>query len=108
MRKMKRGQWIAAIFGLALAGTLTFGVTFDAKAAGRSLIAGEWINTGGGARGVAQWKNEDGTIVEQPGVMPGDAQNSNLENTNDAQSSQESSAFVRESSSRDNRQHPDR
>ena len=91
MRKMKRGQWIAAVFGLALAGTLTFGVTFDAKAAGRSLIAGEWINMEGGP-GVAQWKNEDGTIVEQPGVMPGDAQNSNLENTNDAQSSQGSSA----------------
>lgn len=85
---MKRGQWIAAVFGLALAGTLTFGVTFDAKAAGRSLIAGEWINMEGGP-GVAQWKNEDGTIVEQPGVMPGDAQNSNLENTNDAQSSQD-------------------
>ena len=48
MRKMKRGQWIAAVFGLALAGTLTFGVTFDAKAAGRSLIAGEWINMEGG------------------------------------------------------------
>ena len=31
MRKMKRGQWIAAVFGLALAGTLTFGVTFDAQ-----------------------------------------------------------------------------
>ena len=91
MRKMKRGQWIAAVFGLALAGTLTFGVTFDAQAAGRSLIAGEWINMEGGP-GVAQWKNEDGTIVEQPGVMPGDAQNSNLENTNDAQSSQGSSA----------------
>ena len=44
MRKMKRGQWIAAVFGLALAGTLTFGVTYDAQAAGRSLIAGEWIN----------------------------------------------------------------
>ena len=62
MRKMKRGQWIAAVFGLALAGTLTFGVTFDAQAAGRSLIAGEWINMEGGP-GVAQWKNEDGTIV---------------------------------------------
>ena len=57
MRKMKRGQWIAAVFGLALAGTLTFGVTFDAKAAGRSLIAGEWINMEGGP-GVAQWKND--------------------------------------------------
>ena len=91
MRKMKRGQWIAAVFGLALAGTLTFGVTYDAQAAERSLIAGEWINMEGGP-GVAQWKNEDGTIVEQPGVMPGDAQNSNLENTNDAQSSQGSSA----------------
>lgn len=45
----------AAVFGLALAGTLTFGVTFDAKAAGRSLIAGEWINMEGGP-GVAQWK----------------------------------------------------
>lgn len=91
MRKMKRGQWIAAIFGLALAGTLTFGVTFDAQAAGRSLIAGEWINMEGGP-GVAQWKNEDGTIVEQPGVMPGDAQTSNLENANDPQSSQGPSA----------------
>lgn len=63
MRKMKRGQWIAAVFGLALAGTLTFGVTYDAQAAERSLIAGEWINMEGGP-GVAQWKNEDGTIVD--------------------------------------------
>ena len=47
MRKMKRGQWIAAVFGLALAGTLTFGVTYDAQAAERSLIAGEWINMEG-------------------------------------------------------------
>ena len=91
MRKMKRGQWIAAVFGLALAGTLTFGVTYDAQAAERSLIAGEWINMEGGP-GVAQWKNEDGTIVEQPGVMPGDAQTSNQENANDTQGSQGASA----------------
>ena len=91
MRKMKRGQWIAAVFGLALAGTLTFGVTYDAQAVERSLIAGEWINMEGGP-GVAQWKNEDGTIVEQPGVMPGDVQTSNQENANDPQGSQGASA----------------
>lgn len=69
MRKMKRGQWIAAVFGLALAGTLTFGVTYDAQAAERSLIAGEWINMEGGPD-LAQWKrrwNNCGTARSDAG-----------------------------------------
>ena len=85
MKKFSRRKCAAAAFGLVLAGTLTFGVKFDAQAAGRTLIAGEWINMEGGP-GVAQWRNEDGTIVEQPGVMPGDAQNT--ENTSGQQAPQ--------------------
>lgn len=89
MKKFSRRKWAAAAFGLALVGTLTFGVKFDAQATGRNLIAGEWINMEGGP-GVAQWRNEDGTIVEQPGVMPGDAQNT--ENTSGQQGPQEPAA----------------
>lgn len=87
MKKFRMGQCTAAVFGLALAGALTLSVSFDVQAAGRIPIAGEWINMEAGP-GVAQWKNEDGTIVEQPGVISGEEQKTEDSSTETAASAE--------------------
>lgn len=85
MRKYSIKKWAVILTAAAAVETMWFSeaamaagtAAFGGKA-GRTVIAGEWMNMDLGP-GVAQWIDENGNVTETPGIKPGEEQDGGQE-----------------------------